>query len=266
MSTLELEHIKHTSSSSNNLSTHSDGSLTVGNLQSLNVLGNVGIGTSSPSASHRLTLDKTSNYGGISLNQNGNQVGQIIQEGGTGNIYVDADSNNVGGGLIFRTAGGTTRMTIDTLGRVTMSNQPKFFSYLSGRFPSSGDIPSNSIIPFDSTNQNVGSGFDTSNYRYTAPVSGAYVFGMNVRLVNNNGIRVARAMIRKNGSQMWDLAFVGGSKSPNASDHPSLSGVTIINANANDYFDLQISSELSYAGHLYADPGLRSNFWGYLLG
>ena len=39
MSTLELEHIKHSSSSSNNLSVHSDGSLTLGNLQSLNVVG-----------------------------------------------------------------------------------------------------------------------------------------------------------------------------------------------------------------------------------
>lgn len=33
MSTLELEHLKHTSSSSNNLSTHSDGTLTVPSLQ-----------------------------------------------------------------------------------------------------------------------------------------------------------------------------------------------------------------------------------------
>jgi len=37
MSTLELEHLKHTSSSSNNLSVHSDGSLTLGAVPSLTV-------------------------------------------------------------------------------------------------------------------------------------------------------------------------------------------------------------------------------------
>ena len=124
MSTLELEHIKHASSSSNNFSVHSDGSLTLGSLQSLSVSGNTGIGTSSPSASHKLTLDHTSNYGGISLKQSGTQVGQIIQEGGTGNVYVDADSGSLGGSLILRTTGGTTRMTIDGSGHVTQPYQP----------------------------------------------------------------------------------------------------------------------------------------------
>ena len=80
--------------------------------------GNVGIGTSSPSTSHKLTLDHTSNYGGISLKQTGTQVGQIIQEGGTGNVYVDADSAGVGGNLILRTNGGSERMRIDSSGNV----------------------------------------------------------------------------------------------------------------------------------------------------
>ena len=69
--------------------------------------GNLGIGTTSPSTSHRLTLDKSSNYGGIQLKQSGTQVGQIIQEGGTGNVYIDADSAGTGGSLILRTNGGT---------------------------------------------------------------------------------------------------------------------------------------------------------------
>jgi len=59
MSTLELEHLKHTSSSSNNLSTHSDGSLTVGSLQSLNVLGDLTVDTST------LKVDATNNRVGI---------------------------------------------------------------------------------------------------------------------------------------------------------------------------------------------------------
>ena len=177
-------------------------------------------------------------------------------------IFNDTGSNS----LYFKNnTDAVNAMTIDSSGRINQPAQPRFFAYLGSRFPASGNIASGNIFPFDNTNQNVGSGFNTSNYRYTAPVAGTYVFGMNVRMVNDSGVRVARAMLRKNGSQQWDLAFIGGSKSPNPSDHPSMSGVTIINANANDYFDLEVSGELSFSGHLYADPGTRSNFWGYLL-
>ena len=68
MSTLELEHLKHTSSSSNNLSTHSDGSLTVGNLQSLNVLGDLTVDTST------LKVDATNNRVGIGTSSPGSKV------------------------------------------------------------------------------------------------------------------------------------------------------------------------------------------------
>lgn len=80
--------------------------------------GSVGIGTTSPSTSHRLTLDSSSNYGGIQLKQSGTQIGQLIQEGGTGNVYLDADSAGTGGGLILRTNGGSERMRINSNGTV----------------------------------------------------------------------------------------------------------------------------------------------------
>jgi len=74
-------------------------------------------------------------------------------------------------------------------------------------------------------------------------------------------------MLRKNGSQQWDLTSMGGSETPALSghDHPGLAGVTMISANASDYFDLQVSSELNYNGGFYFDGGTRTNFWGYLL-
>ena len=70
MSTLELEHLKHSSSSGNNLSVHSDGSLTVGNLQSLNVLGNItGQGTTT------LTGDLTVDTSTLKVDATNNRVG-----------------------------------------------------------------------------------------------------------------------------------------------------------------------------------------------
>ena len=56
MSTLELEHIKHTSSSSNNLSTHSDGSLTVGNVNALSVTGHAAVGANIVDSSRALSI------------------------------------------------------------------------------------------------------------------------------------------------------------------------------------------------------------------
>jgi hypothetical protein len=88
----------------------------------VNSSGNVGIGTTSPSATHRLTLDNSSNYGGIQLKQSGAQIGQIIQEGGTGNIYIDADSAGSGGSLILRTNGGTERTRLDSSGNLIVGS------------------------------------------------------------------------------------------------------------------------------------------------
>lgn len=59
MSTLELEHLKHSSSSSNNLSVHSDGSLTLGSLQGLTVTGDLTVDTTT------LKVDSTNNRVGI---------------------------------------------------------------------------------------------------------------------------------------------------------------------------------------------------------
>ena len=56
MSTLELEHIKHTSSSSNNLSTHSDGSLTVGNVNALSVTGHAAVGADIVAGTRALSI------------------------------------------------------------------------------------------------------------------------------------------------------------------------------------------------------------------
>ena len=67
--------------------------------------------------------------------------------------------------------GGTTRLRIDNNGIVTMPNQPAFRAYLSG-----GPQGINGTVPFDQIDYNIGSNYNNSNYRFTAPVAGRYVF------------------------------------------------------------------------------------------
>ena len=158
------------------------------------------------------------------------------------------------------------RMRINKDGYVTTPSQPRFHAYKAGS-AFTGGISGNEIFPFDNTTLNVGNHFNTSNYRFTAPVAGTYFFGCHLRSAISGETRVVRIMLRKNGTQQWDLASIGGGASPNISggDHMGLEGSTIINAAANDYFDLQVSSELSISGTMYFDGGTRTNFYGFLI-
>jgi len=216
--------------------------------------GNLGIGTLSPSASHRLTLDKTSNYGGISFNQNGNQVGQIIQEGGTGNIYIDADSNSIGGGLIFRTTGGTTRMTISTAGHVTTPNVPAFHCASSSSSLSTGAFILGSTDKSQSISAviNNGNHYNTGNGRFTAPVAGFYFFSAMASPSQgaNSGI-----YIEKNGSQVSGAAYVYG-VSYNGSSVSAVVQLAVGDYAVGVHVPFNSTSESQYSG----------SFTGFLIG
>ena len=96
MSTLELEHLKHSSSSSNNLTVHSDGSLTVPNLNdlpSLNVTGDLTVDTDT------LKVDSTNNRVGVGTTTAGHSA--RLKVGGTGlsgySTTIQFDNNDTGG-------------------------------------------------------------------------------------------------------------------------------------------------------------------------
>ena len=72
------------------------------------------------------------------------------------------------------------RMGIDASGRVTKPFQPRFKAHTVGT-PS---ITNGSLWPLSTTTYNVGSGFNTGTFLFTAPVAGYYVFGGMIR-VNN---------------------------------------------------------------------------------
>ena len=215
--------------------------------------------------------------GGIGVSGNINAAGNV-RISSTGNIRFQASSkvrieylNSTGpyilgttGGaaLVFDTVSGVHQeiafethnsgnyhrehMRIDLAGRVTQPYQPSF--YATG--PSSnqtlgnqGDLVLNNAI------YNVGSHYNTTNYRFTAPVAGKYLFTWSVFVNSATG----RCSLKVNGAGYNDLQMdVGGGMSQSA----------ILNLNANDY--VTVGDWQNYSGLQYW--GSHSHFSGTLLG
>ena len=128
----------------------------------------VGIGTATPSYTLHSTTSSGSDYAGYFHNSSGsgNSTGLLVRGG----------ANNSGAGtFIVQDYGGNEDFKVDGIGRVTMPNQPYF--YAGGT--SNGTI-TDGTIPFNSAAHNVGNHYNTSNYTFTAPITGKYLFTCSV--------------------------------------------------------------------------------------
>ena len=151
----------------------------------------------------------------------------------------------------------TERMRIDGDGRVTMPNQPAFFA--SG---STGWVTTSSggVLGLNIAAVNIGNGYNTSTYAYTAPVSGLYNVSYLLYMNTNNA-----ATLKKNGSDFIPLSGQGGNT--NFLIHHTNSGTStgsasgVVYLNAGDYIQVGArtgSSIYAYTGH--------SHFSCYLIG
>jgi hypothetical protein len=210
----------------------------------------VGIGTSVPTGSLQVSGGR-SFFGpnselyavGVGFNQTRVNSGQVYYLGATDSTTPD---------LMICNAAGLERMRIDTSGRVTMPNQPAFTAYGGSGLTTTG---STQTAVFTSVPVNVGSCYNSSNGRFTAPVAGRYFFSCSM---SQNGTASGPVMyLLKNNGQATHAAITYST----AYNGSSVSGV--IDLAVNDFASVGIvgfNSSFSIIDFGY------SGFSGFLIG
>lgn len=204
------------------------------------VTGNLGVGVT---PSTNLDVSSTSRY---TFNVANSYTLQTSLNA-AGNAFADDYKNALS--HIWQTSG-TERMRIDSSGRVTTPYQPAFQAYCTG----STYITSGQVIPFNNTRFNTGSHFNTSTYRFTAPVAGVYCFQFQGFISNQN--TWGNLQIRVSGS----LYLYAETQAPYTQ---SLSPSIVVYLNAGDYVDSYWNTS---AGKGFYLGSTESSFSGYLIG
>lgn len=234
----------------------------------LSVSGNVGIGTTSPSSYFSPDLVVSAgNLGGITIaaedTTNTNYL--MFADGTSGSAayrgYINYTHNSPENMLVtshgyMRFYTGSTpaeRMKIDENGYITKPYQPAFAAY------SPAVTTSGNYVVFGSTYSNIGSHYDTSNGRFTAPVAGTYFFGYNILMGNPYTGSYVRVVFRVNGQSVGYT--LGDTLSDvSASQYKSVHNTAVFTMAANDYIQVYNEGIINTYGANYG------NFGGFLIG
>ena len=142
-------------------------------------------------------------------------------------------------GTIKDSGGNATAMTIDSVGRVRQPAKPVFRA--EKRASSQGSITTTKIT-FEHEAFDIGGNYDTSNSRFTAPVTGVYFFQSQLRMAGDaQTLDYGKVMLYINGSHNTDL-FQFNVRA-NYMNNSHVNGSCLIQLTANDY--AEIYAELS---------------------
>jgi hypothetical protein len=220
-----------------------------------NSSGNLGIGNTNPTFA-KLVVNGSGTSNGIITNTAAalNGGGNALNIGDDGTNVLMGPGNSASSLSLLSRAGGvySRALTIDSDGRVFTPLQPCFHVRVN-----SGLYITTSPIPFSNAPINVGSTFNTSTYKFTAPVAGKYYFllMLYVRIIGSGD---ATAYVRVNSSNRQYLNYITGSSSYNTITMPS-----IFNLGVGDTVDYTF---VTGAGGTYYGGNEETNLFGWLIG
>ena len=171
----------------------------------------------------------------------------------TGIIKVDTIQNNGGTtGLTIDSSGNLSAPgNLDVTGRIT-STQVAFLAR--GQSPSTISSGTDQTVVYGSTDYNIGSGYSTSTGKFTAPVSGLYLFSF----INMAQSSYFRSDIRINSSSQTQFR----------TDHDGAQNMNYMQATITVIYNLTAGDVVD---HYYTDGQLGGNsnetqFMGVLIG
>ena len=207
----------------------------------------VGVGTTSPNRLFSVSSSTTRTSGFEDIAE---YVTPSIGVGGSTSLNVGrANSNYDLGKMAFKYngAGSTSNelgfgfygadnlLKIDGAGRVTSPNQPSFLAYGPGSWITVSGGSTNAMT-LSSTGYNIGSHYNASNYTFTAPVAGKYLFHLKtyVKLsTTDDDSNHAYTLIQKNGSNYYTAYNIFGYFNQGDVDQ-NADVTTIMSLSAND--------------------------------
>ena len=241
----------------------------------INSSGNVGIGTNVITDLRRLQVHADNSI--IKISSTGAAAGHYAQlefktgtqdsawiwqnppqqnsHGGPGSLAFYQSTS--GAGYRFYTLGSNTRFDIDSSGNITKPNNPAFGVW---KNVTNWNIAANTIFDFDQAYTNRGSHFNTSNHRFTAPVSGIYQINFHTIIYTTDQSN-AYIQMKVNGSGLSPGGYIHWSSTFNSARWHNVSYSRVVYLTANDYLEMWNGSvAANYHGGAWC-------YWsGYLAG
>lgn len=178
-------------------------------------------------------------------------------------IELNADDGSVslygesGSGIDYRAPTLNQGLKVTSAGYVLKPSMPSFCAYLTGSNPS---YSTGNIVPYNATFWNTSGGFNTSTYRFTAPVAGKYFFHTVFNVYDIAVGNWFRIQFRVNGTGQVIGTYIA---SGTAGDQNIESSI-MLNLTASDYVDVYFyTNDTSFS---LSAGSTWQRFEGFLIG
>jgi len=194
----------------------------------------------------------------------GDLVLNRINDGFDFSVVLSTAANNLNRNVIFqRAGGGAINGFWQFRGEVVMPDQVYVYARVgSGGAYNLNTADSPHVMRYNSAPVNTLSAFNTSNYRFTAPIAGRYLVMAHTQINGTStGSWAYNFGVWKNGS-IQDGVY----ESANGSTYIKLSVTSIITCAVNDFIDIRLLINVSSGSIEYSSPDQRHMLHIYHLG